>query len=89
MKTSTHTVQSLRQSGFKVRVIHRLSNNTDCEYVNIERLANDGSPNVTEIEVTTPDKTKSCFGFAYRAKGDQYHRKLGNTIALNRVMAQF
>lgn len=89
MKTPQHTVQSLRQSGYKVRVFHRMANNADGEYVNLERLADDGSPNVTEIEVTSPDRTKSVFGFSYRAKGDQYHRKLGNVIALNRAMNQF
>ena len=87
MKNNPHTVQNLRQNGYKVRVIHRMANSTDGEFVNLDRLANDGNPNLTEIEVTTPDKTKSSFGFSYRVKGDQYYRKLGNLIALNRAMS--
>jgi hypothetical protein len=87
MKNNTETIQSLRQKGYKVRVIHRMYNNIDSEFINVDRLAKDSNPNVTEIEVTTPDKTKNVFGFSYRAKGDQYHRKLGNLIALNRAMA--
>jgi hypothetical protein len=87
MKNNTETIQSLRQKGYKVRVIHRMAKNADNEFINVDRLAKDSNPNVTEIEVTTPDKTVSVFGFSYRAKGDQYHRKLGNLIALNRAMA--
>lgn len=87
MKNNPHTVQNLRQNGYKVRVIHRMAKSTDGEFVNLDRLANDGNPNVTEIEVTTPDKTQSSFGFSYRVKGDQYYRKLGNMIALNRAMS--
>jgi len=86
MKNPPYTVQNLRQNGYKVRVIHRMYNNIDGEFINVDRLASDGNPNVTQIEVTTPDKTKTVFGFSYRAKGDQYHRKLGNLIALNRAM---
>lgn len=86
MKTTPYTVQNLRQNGYKVRVIHRMAKSADGEFINLDRLANDGNPNVTEIEVTTPDKTVSVFGFSYRAKGDQYNRKLGNLIALNRAM---
>lgn len=85
---SQYTIQSLRQSGYKVRVIHRFTEPSDGEYVNVERLALDNSPNVTQIDVTTPDGATTVSGFAYRAKGDQYHRKIGNLIALNRAMMQ-
>lgn len=88
MKNKPITIQSLRQSGYKVRVIHRYWEKADSEYVNTDRLADDGNPNVTQIEVTTPDGATTVAGFAYRAKGDQHHRKLGNLIALNRALSQ-
>ena len=65
MKNPPYTVQNLRQNGYKVRVIHRMYNNIDGEFINVDRLANDGNPNVTQIEVTTPDKTKTVFGFSF------------------------
>lgn len=83
-----HTVQSLRQSGHKVRVIHRLfdeSKDADCP--NPWNLSDDGQPNVTQIDVTMSDGREAT-GFSYRCTGDQYHRKLGNDIALGRAMKQ-
>lgn len=81
-----YTVQSLRQSGNKVRVIHRFYDATkDHEFFNPQNLSNDGQPNVTQIDVTMADG-KEASGFSYRCKGDQYHRKLGNDIALGRAM---
>lgn len=88
MKNNTETVQSLRQKNYKVRVIHRHSKKEDADFVNIERLSEDGNPNVTEIDVTVPDGTVTVTGVAYRSKCDFYHRKLGNRIALQRAVLQ-
>lgn len=82
------TIQSLRQNGYKVRVIHRNHMAADHEFVNTERLANDSNPNVTEITVTTPDRVTTVSGIAYRANGDQYNRRVGNAIALGRALIQ-
>lgn len=81
-----HTVQNLRQNGHKVRVIHRQFNihlDQDCPIPT--NLSDDGQPNVTQIDVTLSDGREAS-GFSYRCKGDQYHRKLGNNIALGRAM---
>lgn len=86
MKNTIETIQSLRQKGYKVRVIHRQDEKSDNEEVNVARLAQDGNPNITEIDVTTPDKSITVTGVSYRAKGDFYHRKLGNRIALQRAL---
>jgi hypothetical protein len=80
-----HTIESLRKQGYKVRVIHRDWKGEDREFINTDRLAKDDNPCVTQIDVTTPDK-KDVSGFAYRAEGDHYNRKIGNRIALNRAM---
>ena len=83
------TIANLRRSGYKVRVIHR-NWNDEIDYRNVfySSLAKDENPNVTQIDVTTPDRSATVSGFAYRCKGDQYNRKLGNTIALNRAIKQ-
>jgi hypothetical protein len=83
------TIANLRRSGYKVRVIHRNWNDEiDDGNVFYSSLAKDENPNVTQIDVTTPDRSATVSGFAYRCKGDQYNRKLGNTIALNRAIKQ-
>jgi hypothetical protein len=80
-----HTVQSLRQNGNKVRVIHRFYNSTIDE--KIPNMSFDGECNVTQIDVTSIDG-KDATGISYRAKGDQYNRKKGNMIALGRAVKQ-
>lgn len=71
------TVQELRQSGYKVRVIHKR-----------ERLVNTFSPNTlggtTIVELRTPE------GVELRAEArcstkDNYNKKLGVKIALGRI----
>lgn len=82
------TIESLRKSGYKVRVIHRHWYKGDHGRVNVNSLAEDGNPSVTDIDITTPDG-RDASGYAYRAKGDQYNRKIGNAIALGRALKQF
>jgi hypothetical protein len=79
------TIETLRKSGNKVRVIHRGRVPKDREQVNTDLLANDGFPEVTQIDVTFRDGVSST-GYAYRARGDNYNRKLGNMIALGRAL---
>lgn len=81
------TIESLRKSGYKVRVIHRGWNGLDRERINTDLLSKAGPPEVTQIDITTPDG-QDVSGYAYRAKGDQHNRKLGNTIALGRALKQ-
>lgn len=82
------TIQSLRQSGHKVRVTHRQWVGSDKERTNTDLLAfNDGYPSVTQIDVTTP-KGEDATGYAFRSKNDNYNRKFGNRIALGRALAQ-
>lgn len=81
----TKTIQQLRQSGYKVRVLHRDWIGLDRERVDISRLARDKNPCVTQIDVTSPDG-KNSTGYAFRATGDNYNRKLGNQIALGRAL---
>jgi hypothetical protein len=70
------TIEELRKSGYKVRVIHGKVDETDPHY----HL----SCNKTRIEITTPDG-KELIGEARCSKGDQYNRKIGNRIALGRA----
>ena len=81
------TIESLRKSGYKDRVIHRFWCGKDREQVNTNLLADDGRYDVTQIDITTPDG-RDASGYAYRAKGDQYNRKIGNAIALGRALKQ-
>ena len=86
-----HTIQSLRQSGHKVCVLHSITDELEDSHPLHETsvwLADDGNPNTTTIEITNPDG-KNFFGVAYRAKGDFYDRKKGNAIALGRALKQF
>lgn len=85
-----HTIQSLRQSGYKVRVLHSITNeladNHPLHSTNVW-LADDGNPNTTVIEITSPSG-KNATGISYRADGDFYDRKKGNAIALGRALKQ-
>jgi hypothetical protein len=83
---NTQTIENLRKTGFKVRVLHRNLSNEDLQKVNLERIAMDSNPNVTEIHVTDVKQCKTSIGIAYRAKGDRYNRKIGNAVALGRAL---
>jgi hypothetical protein len=73
------TIKKLRQTGFKVRVIHaRLFEKN----LNIPS----GKGGTTTIEITTPDKQFNAEGFSKCSKEDSYNRKLGNSIALGRAV---
>jgi hypothetical protein len=77
----THTIKSLRQNGYKVRVMH----SRVYEKPNYDLKAKGG---LTEIEITTPDKTQTVKGSAKCSDVDCYSRKIGNNIALGRALKQ-
>jgi hypothetical protein len=79
------TIEELRRSNYKVRVIHRSVKPSDAANTRLE-LVDDGDNSVTEITVTDPSAKYTATGFAYRSKRDMHNRKLGNMIALGRAM---
>ena len=70
------TIAELRKSGYKVRVIHDILNNDDPYF----HLAD----HYTRIEVLDPDGN-DWIGESRCSIKDNYNRKLGNKIALNRA----
>ena len=67
----THTIKTLRQSGYKVRVMHSRVY-TKPEY----SLQAKGG--LTEIEITTPDHSQTVKGAAKCSDIDCFSRKVGN-----------
>lgn len=82
------TIEKLRKAGFKVRVMHTRN------YDMIKKGFGEPFPRLsckggtTKIEVTTPDKVHTYFGFAKCSLQDSFDRKLGNSIALGRAIAE-
>jgi hypothetical protein len=85
---NTPTIHQLRRAGWKVRVIHGLTNHNlpygPVSSKNQEPL----SDRFTRIELTSPEGEDSN-GIAYCSKGDQWNRKLGNRIALGRALKNY
>lgn len=84
---SQPTIKQLRQSGYKVRVLHTR------KFKTIQKL--DGACNevlprggCTKIELTTPNKTITVFGESICSNEDLFNRKVGNSIALGRALKQ-
>ena len=81
---STPTIKQLRQSGWKVRVMHLrhrdLIKTIDGEYPIISNFG--GS---TTIEVTTPQGITGI-GKALCSDKDNFNRRIGNSIALGRAL---
>ena len=71
------TIQQLRRSGYKVRVIHGVLSEDD-EYYDI-------ADKITTIEVLDP-QGREWKGEARCSLKDHYNRKLGNKIALQRAL---
>ena len=82
------TIEKLRKAGFKARVMHTR------HYENVTRGLGEPYPQLsckggtTKIEVTTPDKTITVNGSAKCSLQDSFNRKLGNSIALGRVVSK-
>lgn len=71
------TIHQLRRAGWKVRVIHGLTDETNVL-----------SDRFTRIELTSPEK-KDSIGMAFCSRKDQWNRKLGNRIALGRALKNY
>ena len=82
------TIEKLRKAGFKARVMHTR------HYENVTRGLGEPYPQLsckggtTKIEVTTPDKTITAAAIAKCSLQDSFNRKLGNSIALGRVVSK-
>lgn len=85
---STLSIKNLRRRGWKVRVLHSrnyfLRNKLDG--TSSEVSAKGG---VTEIQLTSPDKTINVSGRAVCSDEDNYNRKVGNSIALGRAWKKY
>lgn len=80
------TIEKLRKSGFRVRVMHTRQYETVSRGMSgpISRLSCKGGR--TKIEVTTPDNAITADAVAECSLQDSFNRKLGNSIALGRVV---
>lgn len=74
---NTPTIHQMRRAGWKVRVIHGITDET-----------NTLSDRFTRIELTSPDQ-KDAVGISYCSRKDQWDRKLGNRIALGRALKNY
>jgi hypothetical protein len=79
------TIKQLRQSGYKVRVMHTRDYILDHTLFGLKRFLNPKGGS-TRIELTSPDKKYDVFGEAKCSEKDRFNRKLGNEIALNRAI---
>ncbi len=77
----TPTIKNLRQSGWKVRVMH-----TRPKQVKEEQLITSNFGGYTKVEVTTPDLAITVSGEAKCSCEDNYNRRIGNSIALGRAV---
>jgi hypothetical protein len=81
------TIKQLRQTGYKVRVLHtrnyKIVKKMDGFYE--ELLAKGGS---TTIEITTPDRAITVSSTSVCSEVDNFDRKLGNSIALGRALTK-
>jgi hypothetical protein len=81
---STYTVKSLRQSGYKVRVMHgRVT--TKCKRIGGFSQTLSPCGGSTVIEITTPEGI-TVVGKAECSMLDNFNRKVGNQIAIGRAM---
>ena len=82
MKKKKYTVESLRKSGFQVRVYH-------CRQRDAGQISCHGG--YTAVAVTPPNGTQfsTCNGFAFCSKKDNYNKRLGVAIALGRAMKMY
>jgi hypothetical protein len=84
----TKTIQQLRKTGYKVRVIHKRNYvpNWPNKLSPGIRLSSKGG--YTRIDVTIPDGSVTVSGESRCSINDSYNRKLGNSIALGRALSQ-
>jgi hypothetical protein len=85
---NTPTIHQLRRSGWKVRVIHGVTNHNLPFGPRSAKNQEPLSERFTRIELTSPEG-KDSTGIAYCSKQDQWNRKLGNRIALGRALKNY
>ena len=82
---SQPTIKTLRQSGYKVRVIHTRNTEKTLRIGGMcEVISNFGGH--TKIEVTTPDFKHSAIGEARCSDKENFNKHIGNSIALGRAL---
>jgi hypothetical protein len=81
------TIKTLRQQGYKVRVIHKRHS---IKVQKIMGVAHEVSAKggTTVIEITTPDKQHTVSGTAVCSLEDNFNHKTGNFIALGRALKE-
>ena len=85
---NTPTIHQMRRAGWKVRVIHGITNNNLPFAPVSSKDKQPLSDRFTRIELTSPDG-KDSTGIAYCSKEDQWNRKIGNRIALGRALKNY
>jgi hypothetical protein len=81
---NSQTVKSLRQSGYKVRVMH----DRDYEITSIYKPDVVRCRGFTLVEVTTPDGKYTTIGISFCRTIESFNRKRGLTIALGRALSE-
>lgn len=81
------TVKSLRQKGWKVRVLHKRNHFLqDPMDINSGVICAKGGE--TEIQLTSPCKELDVSGKAVCSLKENFNRRVGNSIALGRAWAK-
>jgi hypothetical protein len=81
---STPSIKQLRQSGWKIRVIHRRNYDTvDKIDGRFPVLSNFGGS--TTVEITSPEGLNAA-GTAVCSMKENFNRRVGNSIALGRAL---
>lgn len=81
------TIEQLRKTGYKVRVIHKRNYDMAHSFSTGTSLRLSSKGGTTRIDVTTPDNV-TVTGEARCSVLDSFDRKLGNKIALGRALSQ-
>lgn len=79
------TIKSLRQKGYKVRVIHTRNTKQLQKPDGISEVIEAKGGN-TRIELTNLDKTITVMAEAKCSDSDSFNHKIGNQIALGRAI---
>ena len=82
------TIEQLRKTGYKVRVIHQRQYVPRWPYKLSPGTMLSSKGGYTRIDVTIPDGSVTVSGEARCSMEDSYNRKLGNSIALGRALSQ-
>jgi hypothetical protein len=79
------TIKTLRQAGFKVRVLHCRPTQKIQKF---DGTATEYNPKggKTTIQITSPDSLYDAEGTAICSEKDSWNRRMGNSIALGRAI---